>query len=256
MNFSEDIFKYKSLTTNEMDALTNVKNSLYKKNSKIPLTLETVAADEFPKNANRRISKTNHRFERNWICNTNSSDKSGTHWICVLTMQKPANNEDRVKNCMCIYQNYYLIDSWGNTVLREIFQDILNTLNEHRQRLHRLHKIARKKSFYVSDCKCKFEIILPITHRIQKFDYVNCGWYALFFTQFNEDTLFNWIRNNVKEGMIKQSYVIMRNYFTIFFSKSACKLLEQIKNEVEKNSKNNDDCKRCLNCISLNNCKL
>ena len=252
MSFPEYIFKHKSLTTIELDTLIKIKNSLYKNNN-APSTLETVTADEFPKNANKRISKRNDHFEKNWICNNDSLNKPGTHWICVLTTQKPANDEDKIENCMCIHQNYYLIDSWGNTFSKKIYNNILNTLNKQIQHSDLVHKMARKKSFYISNCKCRFEIILPIIYRIQKFNYTNCGWYALFFTQFNENTLFDWIKNNVKEGVIKQLYIIMRNYFTNYFFKS-CKSLNGIKDDMDKKSKNSNECKQC--CVSPNDCKL
>lgn len=61
-----------------------------------------------------------------------------------------------------------------------------------------------------------FEINFTINQIIQQSSFFNCGWYALYFCQFEEKELIEWIRNHATYGSIRHCENIIYSYFNVF----------------------------------------
>ena len=65
-------------------------------------------------------------------------------------------------------------------------------------------------------CCCKLSVVCPIQRRIQHLSYATCGWFALYFSTFCEDSLKEWLKN-VKYGLIRDNEEELYNYFNLTF---------------------------------------
>lgn len=106
MSVPEYVFRHTALSTANLDGLIEEKNRLYEENTDIPFTLGVYAAD-----IHSEIPSDSLFFETNWITNTDTSDKPGTHWQCVLYKQNIVNNTNHAEPCKDV--KYYIINSWG-----------------------------------------------------------------------------------------------------------------------------------------------
>lgn len=109
-----------AFTTQMLQAMVDIKNNLYDGSSDTPKTLGVFPADFLPKLPDYED------IEKNWIMNTDTSEKVGMHWVTILlrrTLKK--------KSCCvispCHESKYYIIDSWG-AHNSSIYQDIITSI--------------------------------------------------------------------------------------------------------------------------------
>ena len=98
-------------------------------------------------------------------------------------------------------------------------KDVIGNITVEYNRKQKIHQ-QRLRLKRISKCNCKFEINFPISSCIQHSNFENCGWFALYFTQFNEARLIQWIKSKKGQyGQIKNNYDNMISYFRNTFFK-------------------------------------
>ena len=122
MSLSEHTFRHVALSTATLDSLVNMKNNLYEDDDDVPLTTGVYAADIHPE-----ISSGDFKFQMNWIVNTDTSQKPGTHWQCVLYKQNIISGSNAEEE-PCFATNYYIIDSWGVKHVKNVAKDMLGNI--------------------------------------------------------------------------------------------------------------------------------
>ena len=124
MFIPEHVFRHVGLSTQTLDELLDVKNNLYMNDYDVPFTKGIYSADIHPDLSEKE--EENLAFQRNWIVNTDTSDKPGTHWQCVLYKQSDAPSSNAEEPCLHV--KYYIIDSWGAKHFQKIAKDVIDTI--------------------------------------------------------------------------------------------------------------------------------
>lgn len=219
----EYVFRHTALSSLNLDGLIDLKNNKYEDGNNVPHTLGVYPAD-----VHLNITSDFLFFETNWIVNTDTSEKAGTHWQCVLYKQSLIKSHDEGE--LCKYVKYYIIDSWGMKHVEMITRNVINTITEYREENDKVHRQCLR-SINVKKCSCQFEINFPITHHIQHSNFENCGWFALYFARFGDD-LMQWVKTKKGQyGQIKSNYDDITNYFKYNFFKNinVCKMFHKFK---------------------------
>ena len=231
MNVGEHVFRHIPLSSMNLNGLIDLKNDIYDRED-VPYTLGVYPADVHPD-----VESDNLFLQRNWIVNTDMSEKPGTHWQCVLFTQGVVKGSHKDEPCKNV--KYYIIDSWGTRHVDIVTRDVLKTITKYRENADKVHRQCLRSS-KAKKCSCQFEINFPITHCIQHSNFENCGWFALYFTKFSEDDLIQLLKTKRGQyGQIKKNYDNLINYFRNSFFKyvNTCKTFHEFKIKTEKNLK-------------------
>ena len=236
MNIPESVFRHEALDTEFLDFLIDKKN----KESSI-FTYEVSAADEIPE----VFYNTNNEDEYNWISNTDESDKSGRHWVCVnVEHQRQDHNHD------CVKRKVKIFDSWGVNSEKTCKSIVDNLTDAYHQYLSK-----HVKDISPDICKCSMTIDFPVKFRIQYASYENCGWFALHFACMNKHNLDVWTNSPLNSyGQITNNYRNMTCFFkSVFFKEIGMNIhFESYKCHVRiMQKKKNIKCNQC--CCNFNN---
>ena len=97
MNVEEYVFRHIPLSSVNLDGLIDLKNDIYD-GEDVPYTLGIYPADVHP-----TVESDSLFLQRNWMVNTDTSEKPGTHWQWVLFTQGVVKGSHKDKPCEILH---------------------------------------------------------------------------------------------------------------------------------------------------------